>query len=170
MRPVAEADLAAVTEIYAHHVLHGTGTFELTPPTHAEMEQRVAAVTSAGLPFLVAVEGDQVLGFAYVGPYRPRPAYDRTVEDSIYLSPDATGRGVGTALLSDVLLRSEAAGIRQVIAVIGDSTNHASIRIHDKCGFAHIGTFRGVGWKHDRWLDTVLMQRSLGPGATTPPA
>ena len=161
LRPVTAADVAAVAEIYAHHVLHGTGTFELTPPNVAEMAARVDAVTSGGLPYLVAVSGGDVVGFAYAGPYRPRPAYRFTVEDSIYLRPDATGRGIGALLLRDLLTRCEALGVRQVIAVIGDSANVASIRTHESCGFARVGTFRAVGWKFDRWLDTVLMQRQL---------
>lgn len=169
IRPIAQGDLDAVTAIYAHDVVHGTGTFELVPPTVAEMGDRVATVTGGGLPYLVAVEGDAVLGFAYAGAYRPRPAYRFSVEDSIYLRPDATGRGVGTRLLTGVVQECEARGLRQVIAVIGDSDNIGSIRTHAKCGFEPVGTFRAVGWKHGRWLDTVLMQRSLGAGATTTP-
>jgi len=160
---VLPQDVAAVSDIYAHHVLHGTGTFELAPPDEAEMAARIEAVTTAGLPFLVAVDGDDVLGFAYAGPYRPRPAYRFTVEDSIYLRPEAAGRGLGGRLLQAVLGRCEEQGVRQVLAVIGDSANLASVRTHEKCGFGHVGTFRAVGWKFDRWLDTVLMQRSLGP-------
>jgi L-amino acid N-acyltransferase YncA len=167
IRAVGPAHLDAVTAIYAQDVLHGTGTFELVPPTVAEMADRVAAVTDAQLPYLVAVEGGEVLGFAYAGAYRPRPAYRFTVEDSIYLRPAATGRGVGTRLLAEVVQACEALGLRQIIAVIGDSANAGSIRTHAKCGFELAGTFRAVGWKHARWLDTVLMQRSLGEGATT---
>ena len=169
LRPITDGDLTAVTAIYAHHVLHGTGTFELEPPDDAEMARRIEAVTSLALPFLVAVEQGTVVGFAYAGRYRPRPAYQHTVEDSIYLSPEAGGRGVGTRLLTEVLGRCEDAGVRQVIAVIGDSANEASVRTHARCGFDVVGTFRDVGWKHGRWLDTVLMQRSLGPGAGSPP-
>ena len=165
IRPVTPADLDAVTAIYAHDVLHGTGTFEIVPPAVAEMSDRVAAVTSAGLPYLVAELGDEVVGFAYAGSYRPRPAYRFTVEDSIYLQP--AGRGIGTRLLREVVQTCESIGLRQMIAVIGDSDNVGSIRTHAKCGFAPVGTFRAVGWKHGRWLDTVLMQRSLGAGATT---
>ena len=161
LRAATPRDVDDVRDIYAHHVLHGTGTFELTPPDKAEMTARMHAVTAAGLPFLVAAERGEVLGFAYAGPYRPRPAYRFTVEDSIYLRPDATGKGIGAALLGDVLTRCEALGVRQVIAVIGDSDNVASIRTHDKCGFATVGVFRAVGWKFDRWLDTVLMQKGL---------
>jgi len=162
LRPVLPHDVTAVRDIYAHHVLHGTGTFELTPPDEAEMAARIDAVTAAGLPFLVATDSGGVLGFAYAGPYRPRPAYRFTVEDSIYLRPEATGSGLGGRLLQAVLGRCEEQGVRQVIAVIGDSANVASVRTHEKCGFVHVGTFRAVGWKFDRWLDTVLMQRGLG--------
>jgi len=169
LRPVTPLDVSAVRDIYAHHVLHGTGTFELTAPDEAEMAARIDAVTTAGLPFLVATESGDVRGFAYAGPYRPRPAYRFTVEDSIYLHPDATGRGIGAELLGDVLDRCEGLGIRQVIAVIGDSGNVASIRTHERCGFATIGTFRAVGWKFGRWVDTILMQRELGAGATVSP-
>jgi L-amino acid N-acyltransferase YncA len=169
LRPVAPADVPAVRDIYAHHVLHGTGTFELTPPDETEVAARVNAVASAGLPYLVALADDEVLGFAYAGPYRARPAYRFTVEDSIYLRPDATGRGLGAQLLTAVLDSCEALGVRQVIAVIGDSANVASIRTHEKCGFTTVGTFRAVGWKFDRWLDTVLMQRELGSGSGSGP-
>ena len=167
IRPVTAADLDAVTAVYAHDVLHGTGTFEIVPPTVAEMSDRVAAVTAAGLPYLVAMLGDDLVGFAYAGSYRPRPAYRFTVEDSIYLRPDATGRGIGTRLLREVVQVCESLGLRQMIAVIGDSDNVGSVRTHAKCGFSPVGAFRAVGWKHGRWLDTVLMQRSLGAGATT---
>ena len=161
LRPASTADVPALTQIYAHHVLNGTGTFEVEPPDEGEMAARFDAVTATGLPYLVATDGGDVVGFAYAGPYRPRPAYRFTVEDSIYLDPDATGRGVGTRLLTDLLQRCERLGIRQVIAVIGDSDNTPSIRLHDKCGFDQVGTLRDVGWKHGRWLDTVLMQRTL---------
>ena len=162
IRPVTGADLEAVTAIYAHDVVHGTGTFEIDPPSVAEMGDRVAAVTAAGLPYLVALLDVDVVGFAYAGTYRPRPAYRFTVEDSIYLRPDATGRGIGTQLLREVVHACESLQLRQMIAVIGDSDNVGSIRTHAKCGFEPVGTLRAVGWKHGRWLDTVLMQRSLG--------
>ena len=169
LRSVTPQDVSAVRDIYAHHVLHGTGTFELTAPDEAEMAARIGAVTTTRLPFLVATQGGDVVGFAYAGPYRLRPAYRFTVEDSIYLRADATGRGIGADLLREVLDRCERLGVRQVIAVIGDTANVASIRTHEKCGFATIGTFRAVGWKFGRWLDTVLMQRELGAGTTTSP-
>ena len=161
LRAVTSNDIGAIRDIYAHHVLHGTGTFELTPPDESEMAARIDAVTSAGLPFLVAAERGNVVGFAYAGPYRSRPAYRFTLEDSIYLRPEATGGGLGGRLLQALLDRCQALGVRQVIAVIGDSANVASIRTHEKCGFVRVGTFRAVGWKFDRWLDTVLMQREL---------
>jgi len=163
LRPVMPHDVGAVRDIYAHHVLHGTGTFELAPPDEPEMAARIEAVTTAGLPFLVATDGVGVLGFAYAGPYRPRPAYRFTVEDSVYVHPEATSSGLGRRLLQEVLHRCEGQGVRQVIAVIGDSANVASVRTHEKCGFTHVGTLRAVGWKFERWLDTVLMQRELGP-------
>lgn len=163
---VAAAEVEQVTAIYAHHVIHGTGTFELDPPSAQEMADRIAAVVDVGLPFLVARDATGVVGFAYAGPYRSRPAYRFTVEDSIYLSPQARGRGIGTALLTALLSRCERWGARQVIAVIGDSANVASVRVHEKCGFSHAGVLRSVGWKHGRWLDTVLMQRPLGAGDT----
>ena len=169
IRPVGPDDVDAVSAVYAHDVLHGTGTFEIVPPTVAEMGDRIATVTAAGLPYLVAAWGSEVVGFAYAGAYRPRPAYRFTVEDSIYLRPDAVGRGIGTRLLAQVVGECEALGLRQMIAVIGDSENVGSIRLHAKCGFEPVGTFRGVGWKHGRWLDTVLMQRRLGAGETTGP-
>lgn len=169
IRPVEMRDVAAVTDVYAHNVLHGTGTFELDPPSADEMTDRIDAILGAGLPYLVADLDGAVAGFAYAGPYRTRPAYANTVEDSIYLSPDAFGRGLGTALLSAVLTASESWGARQVVAVIGDSDNRASVRLHEKCGFTHVGTLRSVGWKFDRWLDTVVMQRALGSGDGTAP-
>ena len=169
VRPIRDNDIAEVTQIYAHHVLHGTGTFELEPPDDEEIARRVDGVISAGLPYLVADSDGAVTGFAYAAPYRPRPAYRFTVEDSIYVHPDATGRGLGTGMLREVLDRCLRLGVRQVIAVIGDSANVASIRTHEACGFATVGTFRAVGWKFDRWLDTVLMQRQLGPGGAESP-
>lgn len=170
VRPVTAADVDAVTAIYAHHVSYGTGTFELVAPDSAEIAARIGAVTDAGLPYLVGVEVGAVVGFAYAGPYRLRPAYRFTVEDSVYLRPDATGRGVGTRLLEEVVGVCESLGLRQMIAVIGGSDNRASIRTHDKCGFGIVGTFRDVGWKHSRWVDTVLMQRALGAGGSSPPS
>lgn len=168
VRPVESSDVDAVTAIYAHSVEHGTGTFELVAPGAAEMADRIDSVTRAGLPYLVAVAGGEVVGFGYAGIYRPRPAYRFTVEDSVYVGAESAGRGVGTRLLEELVRRCEALELRQMIAVIGDSTNVASIRLHERCGFVTVGTLQHVGWKHDRWLDTVLMQRTLGAGSATP--
>ena len=169
IRPATEADLAEITGIYADAVLHGTASFETVPPEEAEMARRRQAVLAAGLPYLVAEDGGRVLGYAYAGPYRPRPAYRSTVEDSIYVAPDAKGRGIGRALLARLIADVEARGFRQMVAVIGDSGNAASIGIHRALGFAHVGTLKDVGYKHGRWLDSVLMQRPLGAGPATPP-
>ena len=170
LRAAEAADLPAVTRIYAGHVLGGLASFEETPPDLAEITQRWQAIVSAGLPYLVAC-GDQgqIAGYAYAGPYRPRSAYRFTVEDSVYLDPAFAGRGIGKALLGRVLGACEAAGKRQVIAVIGDSANAASIGLHRSLGFEMTGTFRAVGYKFGRWVDSVLMQRALGSGAGTAP-
>ena len=164
IRAAGEADDAALAAIYGHQVLHGFGTFEEVPPSTPEMGRRRAAVTGAGLPYLVAEEAGQVLGFAYAGPFRPRAAYRYTVEDSVYIAPDAIGRGVGTRVLSAVLGACEAVGIRQVVAVIGDSGNAASIGLHRSLGFEPAGVGRGFGFKHARWVDIVWMQKALNGG------
>jgi L-amino acid N-acyltransferase YncA len=161
-------DLPALQAIYAHHVRHGTGSFELEPPSPDEMRRRRDDVLANGFPYLVATEEAAVLGFAYANFFRARPAYRFTVENSIYLAPEAHGRGIGKRLLQALLARCEAAGCRQVIAVIGDSANTGSIALHAACGFRFAGTLRSTGWKFDRWLDTVLMQKELGPGDRTP--
>ncbi len=165
IRPAARADVAAIAAIYRPEVLSGTATFELEPPDDAEMAERLGDLTRRGFPWLVAEESGAVVGYAYAGPYRARAAYRFTVEDSIYLHPTARGRGVGTALLVQLLAEAEACGFRQMIGVIGDSANIASVRLHDALGFRPAGAFVAIGWKHGRWLDTVLMQRPLGPGA-----
>ncbi len=170
IRPAADADLAQITAIYADAVLHGTATFEIVPPDEAEMRARRAALLAGGYPYLVAEDGGRVLGYAYAAPYRARPAYRSTVEDSIYVAPDAQGRGVGRALLTRLIAEAEARGFRQMVAVIGDSQNTASIGVHRALGFDLVGVFKDVGYKHGRWLDSVLMQKPLGPGATTPPS
>jgi len=154
--------------VYAPHVVRGTATFELEPPDPAEMERRWRDVTSRGLPYLVAVSGDEVVGYAYAAPYRPRAAYRFTLEDSVYLRDDARGKGIGRALLAALIEASERAGARQMIAVIGDSGNAASIGVHVALGFRHIGVLASVGNKFSRWLDVVLMQRALGPGDVAP--
>jgi L-amino acid N-acyltransferase YncA len=169
LRPSCDADVAAITAIYGHHVLHGTGTFETTPPTEADMAARRADVLGKGLPYLVAEEDGRLLGFAYCQWFKPRPAYRFSAEDSIYLHPDAAGKGVGKLLLAELARQAEAIGIRKLIAVIGDSANAGSIGVHRSLGFSHAGQFKSCGWKFGRWLDIVLMEKSLGEGDTTPP-
>ena len=170
LREARPGDGAALQRIYTHHVLHGFGSFEEFPPDAQEMERRRAAVQEHGLPYLVAEASGRVLGFAYAAQYRPRSAYRFTVEDSVYVAPDAMGRGIGRQLLGEVIALAEAAGMRQMIAVIGDSANAGSIRLHERLGFTRAGVFVAVGWKRERWLDSVLMQRALGPGSRTAPA
>lgn len=169
LRPAAEPDLPQITEIYAHHVLTGTASFEEVPPDLAEMTARRAAILERGLPYLVAAAGEQVLGYAYAGPYRHRPAYRYTVEDSVYLRPEAARQGLGADLLGQLLDETARLGYRQMIAIIGDSDNQASIALHRKLGFQMTGVLRAVGWKFGRWVDSVLMQRALGPGEKVPP-
>jgi phosphinothricin acetyltransferase len=170
IRPAIETDLPAVTEIYEHAVLHGTATFELIPPDLAEMTRRFKSLMDGGYPYLVATLEGAVIGYAYAGPYRPRPAYRFTVENSVYLQPAIHRRGIGSQLLRKLIGECEARGYRQMIAVIGDSANAGSIGVHSKNGFAMIGTHPNVGFKFGRWLDTVMMQRALGEGAATLPA
>lgn len=169
LRSAVVGDMAAVQRIYAHHVLTGLASFEETPPDVAEITRRWTAIVEAGLPYVCAMEGEQVRGYAYAGPYRPRSAYRFCVEDSIYLAPDATGRGIGRALLTVLITRCTEIGKRQMIAVIGDSANLASIEVHRACGFRAVGTFAAIGFKHGRWVDSVLMQRQLGAGADSLP-
>lgn len=169
VRPVGDQDIPAITVIYAHHVLHGLASFEIDPPDAVEMGRRRAHINEQGLPYLVAEIGGCIAGYAYAAPYRARPAYRHTVEDSIYIDRDFTGCGVGSALLPALIAACEAAGRRQVIAVIGDSANTASIRLHAKFGFARVGLLPAVGWKFGRWVDSVLMQRELGAGSSAPP-
>jgi len=170
IRPAIEADLPFVTEIYAHAVLHGTATFELTPPDLAEMTRRYRVLMDGAFPYLVAVLDGIVVGYAYAGAYRPRPAYRFTVENSIYLDPAIHRRGIGMKLMRRLIDDCETRGYRQMIAVIGDSANAGSIGLHSACGFQMIGTHPNVGLKFGRWLDTVMMQLALGEGATTIPA
>jgi phosphinothricin acetyltransferase len=174
LRPATRGDLPRLQAIYAGHVANGCATFEEAAPDLAEFTRRWEAIVALGLPYLVAAipdrSGGALLGYAYAGPYRPRSAYRFTVEDSIYLDPAATGRGVGRKLLGAVIDAAAAAGKRQMLAVIGDSANAASIGLHTALGFAPIGTFRSVGFKFGRWLDSVLMQRALGAGDTDLPA
>lgn len=171
IRPATPADIAAITGIYADAVRHGTASFELDPPSEADMAGRMSTLLGGGFPYLVAVAGGAVIGYAYAGPYRLRPAYRFSLEDSIYIAPGHQGRGVGRALLDALLVESEARGFRQIIAVIGDSpTQVPSLALHRAAGFTMVGTLAGVGYKFGRWLDSVLMQRSLGSGEATPPA
>jgi L-amino acid N-acyltransferase YncA len=169
IRPSRDTDVAAITAIYTHHVLTGTGTFEVTPPTEADMSSRRTDVLSKGLPYLVVEDAGDVVGFAYCNWFKPRPAYRFSAEDSIYLDPRAHGKGLGRLLLQELMAQAERAGVRKLIAVIGDSANQGSIGVHTGCGFAHVGVLSACGWKFDRWLDVVLMERSLGQGATTNP-
>ncbi|WP_309089414.1 N-acetyltransferase family protein [Phenylobacterium sp.] len=169
VRPAAPHDAEALAAIYGHHVLHGFGTFEITPPGAGWMAAKLADVQGYGLPFLVAELDGRVAGYAYAGPFRPRPGYRFTVEDSVYVAPDMQGRGVGRAVLSAVLQECEALGLRQVIAVIGDSGNAGSIGLHRALGFQDAGVGRGFGFKHGRWVDVVWMQKPLNGGDATPP-
>jgi L-amino acid N-acyltransferase YncA len=169
VRPAGVGDMAAVTAIYANAVLNGTGTFELVPPSIADMTARHTRITGGGYPYIVALDADGVVGFAYAFAYRDRPAYRFTVEDSIYVRDGAQGRGIGAILLSTLIEDSTALGFRQMIAVIGDSDNAGSIRLHQRAGFEHSGVLQAAGWKAGRWLDVVLMQRALGEAGTTAP-
>ena len=165
LRDATPDDVAAITAIYAHHVRTGTGSFELDPPDQAETARRMQEVRSRGLPWIVAVRGGGVAGYAYAAPFRLRPAYRFTLEDSVYVREGEAGRGIGSLLLAGLVARCEAGGYRQMVAVIGDSANAASIALHARHGFRHAGLLAASGWKFGRWVDTVLMQRELGPGA-----
>lgn len=169
IRPSRDDDVEAITRIYSHHVLHGTGTFELEPPTVTEMATRRREVLARGLPYLVLEEAGGVMGFAYCNWFKPRPAYRFSAEDSIYLAPGTAGRGHGRLLLQALLTQAEQAGIRKMLAVIGDSGNHGSIGVHRSLGFTPVGVLRSTGWKFGRWLDVVLMERALGTGDSLPP-
>jgi L-amino acid N-acyltransferase YncA len=170
IRSACPGDVPAITEIYADAVTFGTASFEVEPPDAAEMERRLVALTSRGLPYLIAEAAGRVCGYAYAAPYRTRIAYRFTLEDSIYVAPAVHGSGIGRALLDGLLSRAEALGYRQMVAVIGDSEQAPSIALHRAAGFRLVGTFESVGYKFGRWLDTVLMQRALGPGATVAPS
>ncbi len=169
IRPADARDIDAITAIYAHAVEFGTATFEIEPPDRAEMARRFETLVAGGYPYLVAEQGDRVQGYAYAGPYRPRPAYSWSVEDSIYVAPRSHRQGIGRRLLARLVEDAGARGFRQMIAVIGDSAQTPSIALHAAVQFEPVGTLRAVGFKHGRWLDTVLMQRPLGAGATTAP-
>jgi L-amino acid N-acyltransferase YncA len=169
IRAATAADIPAITAIYDQAVRHGTASFELEPPDAAEMARRHQALVEAGFPYLVAEAEGAVAGYAYAGPYRPRPAYRWSVEDSVYVAPSLHRRGIGTALLARLVGEAETRGYRQMIAVIGDSAQLPSIAVHRAAGFRLIGTVENVGHKFGRWLDTVLMQRALGSGSAVPP-
>jgi L-amino acid N-acyltransferase YncA len=169
IRSVRLSDIPGITRIYTDAVRHGTASFEIEPPDQVEMTRRLEELWAGGFPYFVAERDGAIAGYAYAGPYRARPAYKWTVEDSVYIAPQFHRRGIGARLLSSVIGESEALGFRQMIAVIGDSAQTASIVLHEKAGFALIGTLRSVGFKHGRWLDTPLMQRSLGNGDGSPP-
>ena len=169
LRPAAPEDVPAIQAIYAHHVLTGLGTFEEVPPSPGEMAERIAAVVGRDLPWLVAERDGRVLGYAYAAPFRTRAAYRFTVEDSVYVAEAARGRGVGKALLQAIIADCEGQGLRQMVGVIGDSGNAASIALHRACGFELKATAPAVGWKFERWVDVVWMQRALGPGAESEP-
>lgn len=172
IRPAEDGDVPAIQAIYAHHVLHGIASFEEEPPDQAEIARRMADVRARGLPYLVAEDrpgSGAILGYAYAGTYRARPAYRFTLEDSVYVLPGKGGKGIGSALLGELIDRCAALGYRQMIAVIGDSANHGSIRLHARHGFREVGVLHSVGFKHGRWVDSVYMQRPLGSGDGTLP-
>jgi phosphinothricin acetyltransferase len=169
IRPSRDDDVPDITAIYAHHVLHGTGTFETTPPTETDMAARRADVLAKGLPWLVAEDGGRILGYAYCQWFKPRPAYRFSAEDSIYLAAGAAGKGLGRELLAELTRHAQAAGVRKLIAVIGDSGNAGSVGVHRALGFNEVGVLKSCGWKFGKWLDVVLMEKFLGAGDTTPP-
>jgi phosphinothricin acetyltransferase len=169
LRPARPDDIPAITRIYGHAVRHGTASFELEPPTEAEMRRRQRVLLEGNYPYLVAELDGMIAGYAYAGPYRLRPAYRFSVEDSVYIAPEMHRRGTGGALLHGLIAAAEARGFRQMIAVIGDSEQAASIALHQRAGFRPVGTLQSVGFKFGRWLDSVLMQRHLGAGDQTPP-
>jgi L-amino acid N-acyltransferase YncA len=164
VRPATGADIPAITAIYRHHVLHGLATFEIDPPDAAEMARRYAAIRELGRPYLVAEINGKLAGYAYAAVYRTRPAYRYTVEDSVYVDSDHARLGVGSALMPALITGCTEAGRRQIIAVIGDSENFGSIRLHEKFGFKRVGLLPAIGFKFGRWVDSVLMQRDLGAG------
>jgi L-amino acid N-acyltransferase YncA len=169
IRPAQDEDIAAITSIYSHHVLHGTGTFETTPPSAEDMAARRADVLAKGLPYLVLTDANQVLGFAYCNWFKPRPAYRFSAEDSVYLAPDSGGKGWGRLLLAELAAQAERVGVRKLIAVIGDSANAGSIGVHQSMGFTHVGVLRACGWKFGRWLDVVMMEKALGAADSNSP-
>ena len=169
VRAAGENDMPAIQKIYGHHVLHGLGTFELTPPSMEELARRWRDITAQGMPYLVCEDAGAVTGYAYAAPYRPRPAYRHSVEDSVYVGPEGGRRGYGRLLVSALIDRCTELGMRQMLAVIGDRDNQGSIGLHRSLGFHEAGSLPSVGYKHGRWVDVVIMQRALGPGDTAPP-
>lgn len=169
IRPSRDEDITSITTIYRHHVLTGTGTFEIEPPSEADMGNRRADVLSKGLPYLVLEDEGRVIGFAYCNWFKPRPAYRFSAEDSIYMAPDAHRKGMGRALLAELCAQAERAGVRKLLAVIGDSSNAGSIGVHNALGFNHVGVLKSCGWKFERWLDVVMMDKPLGTGDSSPP-
>jgi phosphinothricin acetyltransferase len=170
IRPATPEDIEGVHAIYAHEVARGTASFELVPPDIEEIRRRFQSLKDGGYPYLVAVgENDAVVGYAYAGPYRTRPGYRFSVENSVYVAEGAQRRGIATRLLDAIITECELLGFRQMVAIIGDSAHLASIELHRKAGFRLVGNIENVGYKFERWLDSVIMQRALGPGATTAP-
>ena len=169
LRDAQPDDVAAIARIYGHHVATGLASFELAPPSVDEMRRRFDDIVGRDYPYIVAERDGRVAGYAYASAYRARPAYRFSVENSVYVDPDAKRGGIGRALLVALVAECERRGFRQMIAVIGDSDNKGSIGLHAACGFERIGTLPSIGWKFDRWVDSVLMQRVLGAGASTPP-
>jgi L-amino acid N-acyltransferase YncA len=170
VRPATPDDVPAIAVIYGHHVAAGLASFELQPPSIKEMRRRHRELTANGFPYLVAERAGKIAGYAYAGPYRARPAYRFSVENSVYIDPDARRGGIGRQLLLALIAECERRGFRQMVAVIGDSGNAASIGLHAACGFVLIGALPSIGYKFGRWVDSVFMQRALGEGSTTPPA
>ena len=169
IRPANEQDITQITQIYSHHVLNGTGTFEIDPPSEQDMQARWHVVGSKKLPYLVLEDDGQIMGFAYCNWFKPRPAYRFSAEDSIYMHANSVGKGMGRLLMSELLAQAQRAGIRKLIAVIGDTANAGSIGLHSAMGFVHVGTICACGWKCDQWLDVVLMEKALGDGANSSP-
>ena len=169
VRPAAPQDLPAIQAVYAHHVLHGLASFEEAPPSVEEMQRRYADVTGQGFPYLVAEERGEILGYGYCSLFRTRSAYRYTIEDSIYVKEGRQGKGVGKAILTELIARCETLNYRQIVAVIGDSANAGSIKLHESLGFVRAGLLRSSGFKFGRWVDSVYMQRALGPGDGTKP-
>jgi L-amino acid N-acyltransferase YncA len=169
IRDALERDIPELHAIYAHHVLHGLGTFEEVPPGVAAFDEKWRAIVKHGLPWLVAEAAGEVVGYAYASPFRPRTGYRYSVEDSVYVRDDQRGRGIGYTLLSALIPRCDATGVRQIVAVIGDSENASSIAVHARLGFEHAGVLKGVGYKFGRWVDVVMMQLAMNGGTNTQP-